>query len=119
MYRILVITDDIEWERLIKSLNETNMNIILRKNLNTDSVISEINCSDLIVIDIEQLPQLDTNDVNKLYWMLKDKPIVVVYSGYRKLCLSDIRTSFIVGATDVIQKPYSRIDVERLFCSVV
>jgi hypothetical protein len=69
---------------------------------------------DLILVDQRLLPPPESPELTRIYRILNEHPVLAVYRPGLKLEVSDVRKSFLAGATDLVEQPVSPDDLARL-----
>jgi hypothetical protein len=114
---ILVFSSDAYWRERVLHNFPKEINFAFRGELEPSEKIQSSH-ADLILIDDALIPPVESSEMTRIRKTLKGISFFAVYSPSTKPKLQDVRKSFVAGALDLVEKPYTVDDIARIFKSV-
>ena|ERR1035441_7713457 len=113
---ILVVTQDHPWKKLLlRGMREHGLKLSFIDGLRSESDRKRVSQSDRIILDLSMLPQPESPTTNILRDLLRGKTVVVVHSPRAAVGLQQYRVTNIIGALDLVKKPYTDNEIIGFF----
>jgi DNA-binding NtrC family response regulator len=111
---ILILTKDSQWRsRLSHYLPTQEHHWIFREQVDcpTDAASEHV---DLVLVDVNLLPPPESTELARVHNTLSKCRFIAVYTPGTEPKLVDVRKSFIAGAQDLVEKPWTLSEMARL-----
>jgi hypothetical protein len=116
MERVLVLTQDASWqERLTAIAPAYGATLSICPAVMGQQLQDCLVGVDWVVADMALLPPPESPQINVVHHILLKNHVTVVYSPGNTISLQDVRKSFIVGAVQMVEKPYTDAEIVRFF----
>jgi len=115
MRKVIIVSNDENWCNQVRLRAATHAaELQFLTDLSSSDFLIAFNPKDLIVIDTRVLPTAESPEINVINRLLEGKNVIAVYTPSPGSELAEIRKSFIAGATDLVEKPFSQNGISRL-----